>query len=60
MSHFLINCIALLKGCFDGGSSGRECGGAGCWKAKGKGGKGWQVSSLLLKEMPLAVYQSRA
>ena len=31
-----------------------------CWKAKGKGGKGWQVSSLLLKEMPLAVYQSRA
>ena len=24
-----------------------------------KGGEGWQVSSLLLKEMPLAVYQSR-
>ena len=24
-----------------------------------KGGKGQQVSSLLLKEMPLAVYQSR-
>ena len=22
--------------------------------------RGWQVSSLLLKEMPLAVYQSRA
>ena len=34
--------------------------GAGCWKAKGKGSKGRQVSSLLLKEMPLAVYQSRA
>ena len=55
-AHFLINCIALLKGCFDGGGGG----GAGCWKARGKGGKGWQVSSLLLKEMPLAVYQSRA
>ena len=24
-----------------------------------KGSEGWQVSSLLLKEMPLAVYQSR-
>ena len=29
-------------------------------EAKGKGGKGRQVSSLLLKEMPLAVHQSRA
>ena len=27
---------------------------------QGEGGEGWQVSSLLLKEMPLAVYQSRA
>ena len=34
-------------------------GGDGCWKARGKGSKGWQVSSSLLKEMPLAVYQSR-
>ena len=29
-------------------------------EGQGKGGKGRQVSSLLLKEMPLAVYQSRA
>ena len=28
-------------------------------KAKGKGDKGRQVSSLILKEMSLAVYQSR-
>ena len=28
-------------------------------EGQGKGGKGWQVSSLILKEMPLAVYQSR-
>ena len=34
--------------------------GAGCWEAKGEGGEGWQVSTLLLKEMPLVVYQSRA
>ena len=66
MSHFLINGIALKDGSFDGrgggdgGRGGGECRGAGCWKAKGKGGKGWQVSSLLLNEMPLAVYQSRA
>ena len=26
------------------------------WKAREKGSEGWQVSSLLLKEMPLAVY----
>ena len=26
------------------------------WKAREKGGEGQQVSSLLLKEMPLAVY----
>ena len=30
------------------------------WEAKEEGGEGRQVSSLLLKEMPLAVYQSRA
>ena len=33
-----------------------ECGGAGQWKAREKGSEGQQVSSLLLKEMPLAVY----
>ena len=32
----------------------------GAGRPGGKGGKGRQVSSLLLKEMPLAVYQSRA
>ena len=31
-----------------------------CWEAKEEGGEGRQVSSLLLKEMPLAVHQSRA
>ena len=33
-----------------------------CWAVDGqgeKGSEGWQVSSLFLKEMPLAVYQSR-
>ena len=35
-------------------------GGAGEWMASEKGSEGWQVSScLFLKEMPLAVYQSR-
>ena len=29
------------------------------WQAREKGSEGWQVSSLFLKEMPLAVYQSR-
>ena len=59
VSHFLINCIALQEGSFDGrGGGGRgrgECGGAGQWKAMEKGSEGQQVSSLLLKEMPLAV-----
>ena len=45
---------------FCGGSGGGECRGAGCWEAKEEGSEGQQVSSLLLKEMPLAVYQSRA
>ena len=31
----------------------------GSGRLGGKGSEGWQVSSLLLKEMPLAVYQSR-
>ena len=38
---------------------GGECGGAGEWMAREKGSEGRQVSSLFLKEMPLAVYQSR-
>ena len=32
----------------------------GAGRPREEGGKGQQVSSLLLKEMPLAVYQSRA
>ena len=37
-----------------------ECGGAGEWKAREKGSEDWQVNScLFLKEMPLAVHQSR-
>ena len=63
MSHFLINCIALQEGSLDGRGGGGgvrgggECGGAGQWKAMDKGGEGQQVSNLLLKEMPLAVYE---
>ena len=42
------------------GSGGRD-GGAGQWKAREKGGVGWEVIyfNLFLREMALDVYQSR-
>ena len=55
---------AEVLGSFDGrgGGGGGRGGGGGAWErmASEKGSEGWQVSScLFLKEMPLAVYQSR-
>ena len=38
------------------GGGGGECGGAGQWNSPEICSEGWQVSSLLLKEMLMAVY----